>query len=152
MSFTHLRVEPARSGHGSKQGNEIQMRDGTRGIVLTVAIVATVIAIAAGGLVGCPHYRVWQQGMEGRARLGRAEQERQILIAQASAEREAAKLRSDAIQIIGQAAKDFPEYRLQEFMAAFAEALQSDSIDKIIFVPTEANIPVVEAGRTVRGR
>lgn len=35
-------------------------------------------------------------------------------------------------------------------MGAFAEALQSDSIDKIIFVPTEANIPIVEAGRSVR--
>ena len=47
------------------------------------------------------------------------------------------------------AAKDFPEYRMQEFLGAFGEALQSDNIDKIIFVPTEANIPVTEAGRSV---
>ena len=126
------------------------MRDGTKTAVLVVAIAAAVVILAAGGLVGCPHYRVWQQGMEGKARLSKAEQERQILIAQANAEREAAKLRSDAIKTIGQAAKEFPEYRMQEFLAAFAEALQSDSIDKIIFVPTEANIPVVEAGRTAR--
>ncbi len=31
-------------------------------------------------------------------------------------------------------------------MGAFAEALQSEKIDQIIYVPTEANIPITEAG------
>jgi hypothetical protein len=29
---------------------------------------------------GCPHYRVWQQGLEGEAELKRAQQNRQIAI------------------------------------------------------------------------
>lgn len=106
-------------------------------------IVITLILMA-----GIPPYKVWQQGQAGKARLMRAGQERKILVEQAQAELEAAEHRVKAISIVGQAAKDFPEYRLQEFMGAFAEALQSDKIQKIIYVPTEANIPIMEASRT----
>lgn len=95
-----------------------------------------------------PQYRVWQRGLAGEASLRQAEQERKILVEQARAEKDSASLRAEAIEIVGKAAKDFPEYRKQEFMGAFAEALQNHSIQKIIFVPTEANIPITEAGRT----
>lgn len=97
-----------------------------------------------------PQYRVWQRGLAGEANLAQAEQDRKILIAQAQAERDSAELRAEAIGIMGAAARDFPEYRHQEFIGAFGEALQNGAIQKIIFVPTEAQIPIVEAGRTVR--
>ena len=103
------------------------------------------VLVVGGLLIGCPKYRVWQQGLEGQATLARAEQERKILVEQAQAEKDAAKIRADAIKIIGEAAKDFPEYRHQEFIGAFAEALNNGSITKIIFVPTEAQIPIVQA-------
>ncbi|WP_312307640.1 hypothetical protein [Acinetobacter variabilis] len=48
----------------------------------------------------------------------------------------------------GQAAKDYPEYRKQEFIGAFGEALREGRIQQIIYVPTEANIPIVEAGKS----
>lgn len=99
-------------------------------------------------MIGLPIYGVWQQGLKGEAALARAEQERQILVQQAQAEKDSATLRAEAIEIVGQAAKDFPEYRYQEFLGAFAEALNSEAIDKIVFIPTEANIPITEAGRT----
>ena len=94
-------------------------------------------------------YTVQKERLVGEAEFVRAEQNRRILVEQARAEKDASVLRAEAIEIVGQAAKDYPEYRLQEFLGAFGEALQSDSVDKIIFVPTEANIPVTEAGRTV---
>ncbi len=111
-----------------------------------VGVVILFILIAL-GMVGCPKYNVWQQGLKGKARLARAGQERKILVEQAQAEFDAAEHRVKAIEIVGQAAKDFPEYRLQEFMGAFAEALQDGNIQKIIYVPTEANIPIMEASR-----
>jgi hypothetical protein len=37
-----------------------------------------------------------------------------------------------------QAAQDFPEYRTQEFIGAFAEALKEGKIAQIMYVPTEA--------------
>ena len=118
-------------------------RTNAAGIALaTLAMLSMFVAI--------PLWRVWQQGLAGEAALRRAEQERQVLVQQAKTEVEAASLRAEAIAIVGQAAKDFPEYRLQEFMGAFAEALQNGGISKIVFVPTEADIPIVEAGRTAR--
>jgi uncharacterized membrane-anchored protein YhcB (DUF1043 family) len=115
----------------------------------TSLAIILLIALIGGLMVGLPQYKVWQQGLAGEANLKRAEQEKQIMITTAQAEVDAAKHRAEAIEIMGEAAKKYPEYRLQEFMAAFAEALQNDSIDKIVFVPTEANIPITEATRTV---
>lgn len=114
-------------------------------VTIGVLVLCGLIAL---GMVGCPKYGVWQQGLVGKARLARAGQERKILVEQAQAELDAAEIRVKAITTIGQAAKDFPEYRLQEFMGAFAEALQDGKIQKIIYVPTEANIPIMEASRT----
>jgi len=119
--------------------------DNSRIIVFTVAVILAIVFLVGGLMVGLPIYSVWQQGLKGQATLKRAEQERRVLVQQAEAEREAAVARSDAIKIVGQAAKDFPEYRLQEFIGAFAEALQNEGIEKIIYVPTEANIPIIEA-------
>lgn len=110
-------------------------------------IVALVSLFAVVLLGGCPQYAVYEQRLKGQAELARAEQNRQILVSQAHAEREAAAQRAEAIKIMGQAAKDFPEYRQQEFIGAFAEAVKEGKIGQIIYVPTEANIPITEAGR-----
>ena len=90
-----------------------------------------------------PVYNVWEQEKTGQAELARAEQSRQILVTQAKAEKEAAVMRAEAIAIVGKASKDFPEYRQQEFIGAFAEALKEGKISQIIYVPTEANIPII---------
>lgn len=106
-----------------------------------------VTAILTASLYGCPQYSVYTQRMHGTAELARADQNRQILVSQAHAEKEAALLRADAIKIMGEAAKQFPEYRQQEFIGAFAEAVKEGKIAQIIYVPTEANIPITEAHR-----
>lgn len=100
------------------------------------------------GMYGCPKYNVYSQEMEGAAQLAKADQSRQILVTQAKAEKESAQLRADAIKIVGGAAKEFPEYRQQEFIGAFADALKEGKMSQIIYVPTEANIPITEATRT----
>lgn len=84
----------------------------------------------------------------GQAALLRAENEKKVMIETARAELEAAEFRAQAIEVMGEMASQFPEYRNQEFIAAFAEAIQSGAVEQIIYVPTEANIPIVEAGRT----
>jgi regulator of protease activity HflC (stomatin/prohibitin superfamily) len=105
------------------------------------AVAATVII----GMAGCPVYNVWSSKMDGEAILAHAHAARMVAVTQAEAEREAASKRAEAIKIVGQAAKDFPEYRQQEFIGAFAEALHNGKITQIIYVPTEANIPIIEA-------
>lgn len=96
---------------------------------------------------GCPQYNVYVQHMHGTAALQRAEQEKRIQIEQAKGEVESAKLRAEAIELVGKAAKEYPEYRTQEFIGAFAHAMENGKIEKIIYVPTEANIPIIEARR-----
>lgn len=113
--------------------------------ILIVAVVA--IALIFGLMFGLPQYSVWQQEMAGKARLAEATQSRQILIEQARAEKEAAILQAEAIKIMGEAAQKYPEYRKQEFIGAFGEALKAGTISQIIYVPTEANIPILEAGK-----
>lgn len=110
-------------------------------------VTMLVLSLIVGGLAGCPQYNVYSQRLEGEAILAKSHAARQALVSQAEAERDAAKLRAEAIQIIGKAAHDFPEYRQQEFIGAFAEALQQGKINQIIYVPTEANIPILEAGK-----
>lgn len=117
---------------------------------VVILIVSGILLSIVFGMYVLPKWRVWEQGLVGEAALKRAEQEKLIMIEQAKAEVEAAAHRAKAIEIVGAAAKKYPEYRLQEFMGAFADALQSDKIEKMIFVPTEAQIPILEAGRTIK--
>lgn len=108
---------------------------------------AVALLLIAAGMYGCPQYQVYSQNLHGQAELARAAQTRMIQIEQAKGEETAATHRANAIKIMGQAAKDFPEYRKQEFIGAFAEALHNGKINQIIYVPTEAGIPITEAGR-----
>jgi hypothetical protein len=135
----------------------INKRDGMfdkeelKGIAMIAGVVIIVVILLVGALFGFlvigKHYRVWSMEMEGKGILLQANYERQAIVAQAQAERDSATLRAEAIGIVGQAAKDFPEYRNQEFIGAFAKAVENGNISQIIYVPTEANIPIMEAGK-----
>lgn len=114
----------------------------------------TIIALTISAIIGfvalffvIPVYNVWQQTYAGKAALAKAEQTRQILTTQARAEKEAALYRAQAIAIVGEAAQRYPEYRTQEYIGAFAEALKEGKINQIIYVPTEASIPILESGK-----
>ncbi|MDN4697176.1 hypothetical protein QYZ44_26835 [Vibrio parahaemolyticus] len=94
-----------------------------------------------------PVWSVWKAELSGEAALAKATQTKSIMIETARAEKESATLRAEAIEIMGEAAKKYPEYRQQEFIQAFGEALREGAISQIIYVPTEGNIPVMESGR-----
>ena len=116
--------------------------------ILIGFVVFILISIFIGvGMWGLPKYKVYKLELVGKAKLAEATQTRKIQIEQANAELESSRIRAEAIQVIGEAAKKYPEYRLQEFIGAFSEALQEGTIDQIIYVPTEANIPILEAGK-----
>ena len=119
-----------------------------------LGVIGVIVALVViGGLMfGVPWYRVWNAGMSGKAALMQAEQEKQIAVETAKAEVEAAKLRAEAIALVGKASQQYPEYRQQEFIGAFGEAIKSGQVEQIIYVPTEANIPIVEAGRMAAER
>lgn len=107
-----------------------------------LAVVVVVLGIVVGAMLGIPKYNAWRKGVAGQGMLAYAEAEKRVLIEQAKAEKEAAQLQAGAIAIVGQAAQEYPEYREQQFMAAFGNAIEQGDV-QMIFVPTEANVPIL---------
>lgn len=116
-------------------------------IALGICCLAVIVFLFIGGTFLMANAKVYTSRLSGQAAYAHSEAERKVLVSQAEAELEAAKLRAEAIKIVGEMAKQFPEYREQEFIGAFGEALKSDRIEQIIYVPTEANIPIIERKR-----
>jgi len=115
------------------------------------AFVACFILVIAFGL---PVYRVWQQGMEGKAELMRAQQNKQIRIAEAEAVKESAdalaeaEIRrargvAEANRIIGDSLKGNEAY----LRYLFVQSLADNNNGNIIYIPTEAGLPILEAGK-----
>ena len=123
-------------------------------IIAGALLVLTLLSV--GLLYGCPKYSVWKQGLRGQGELRRAEQNRQITIEEAEATREAAKSLAaaeverargvaEAIGVVGSALDDYEEY----IQYLWVQGLH-DGSSEVIYVPTEANLPILEATRGVR--
>lgn len=109
-----------------------------------------VILLATLGFWGCPQYRVWQQSKEGEAELKRAEQNRQIKIQEAMAAKESASMLAQADTIRAHGIARSNQIIGQSLTEAYLHWFWIDNIDKsdnVIYVPTEANLPIMEAGR-----
>ncbi|MBR4452850.1 MAG: hypothetical protein IKS33_01170 [Bacteroidales bacterium] len=119
-----------------------------------IAILAILAVLVVAGLMfGLPLYNVWQQEMTGRAEFSRAEQNRKIKVEEARAEKESASFRAEAEiiraegvaeanRIIGGSLKDNKDY----LTYLWIQALYDES-NSVIYVPTEANLPILEATR-----
>jgi predicted Holliday junction resolvase-like endonuclease len=119
--------------------------------VLFVIILCVVVILVL--MLGMPVYKVWQQEMTGKAEFSRAEQNRRIKVEEAKAEKESAVFRAEAEviraegvakanEIIGGSLKDNKDY----LTYLWIQALYDES-NSVIYVPTEANLPILEATR-----
>lgn len=112
----------------------------------------TGVALIACAMFGIPAYNVWQQEMEGKAELAKAEQNRQILIQEANAKKEAAVLDAEAEFIRARGMAKSIEVENGKLTDRYIQYLwvrnQTDLNNKtIIYIPTEANLPILEANR-----
>lgn len=125
------------------------------GLTIGGVILFLVCSALALGLWGCPQYNVWQQGLSGEAELSRAMANRKIAIQEAEAKRDAAKMLAEAEverargvaeanKIIGQSLHDNADYLKYLWIQEL-----STTNNHVIYVPTEANLPLLEAGRGV---
>ena len=119
-------------------------------ILLTIGGIALLALIL---LFGVPVYNVWQQEMTGKAELSRAEQNRQIRIQEAKAKKEAAVFEAEAEverakgvaqanKIIGESLNENENYLRYLWIQSL-----NDGNAEAIYVPTEANLPILEADR-----
>jgi len=119
--------------------------------VAWLLVILVIVGLAYGGLMGWPKYRVWSQEMRGKADLAEAQWNRQIRVEEAQAELEAAKLDAmaeaerakglaEANQILGDSLKGNSEYLTYLWLQAIDET-------SVVYVPTEAQLPILEANR-----
>lgn len=121
------------------------------GVVFGTIIV--LIAIIVGLFIAIPYYNVWQQEMSGRAEFAKAEQNRKIKIEEAKANLEAEKLNAQAEIERAKGAAEAIRIENGSLTPAYIQYLwvrqQANLNDKtVIYVPTEANLPILEANRS----
>lgn len=141
--------------------NEAEREAKVFNIIAAIVLFITACFIVL-SFVG-PVYNVWQQGLAGQAELKRAEQNRQIQILEAQAYNEAATSKAEATVKIEKANAEAEVERAKG--AAQANLIIGDSLkgnddylrylwiqqvagkEGVIYVPTEANLPILEAGK-----
>jgi regulator of protease activity HflC (stomatin/prohibitin superfamily) len=112
-------------------------------------------------LLGYPYWRVWASHQAGLADLQKAKNEQQIQIAKAQSRLDAAELNKKAAIIEAQAVADqikaiggeltHHDLYLRWQWIKMMEERPEEGDHSVIYVPTEANIPILEANR-LRGK
>ena len=113
--------------------------------------------VLGGGVASCayikPKWNVWSAQMQGEAEYAQAEQNRRITVLEAEAKLEAAKSLAaaeierakgvaQANEIIGKSLKDNEAYLRWQWIQNLENGNNS-----VIYVPTEAGLPILEAGK-----
>lgn len=115
----------------------------------------TVLAIVLGSglLWGVPQYNVYRMRMDGEAKLAESRASRQVIVSEAEAKKEAAKLLGEAklieAQYQAQAAKAVSAGLSPEYLKYVWLQEQRENGDKtVIYIPTNIDgIPIMEVGR-----
>ena len=124
-----------------------------KSLIQTWSVATAVILIIAALIYGYPQYKVWQQRLAGQAELARAEQNRKIAIQEAEAKKESARalaeaevIRAEGVakanSIIGASLRGNESYLRYLWIQTL-----NDNPQNVIYVPTEAGLPILEAGK-----
>ena len=120
--------------------------------IISIAITLLIVGVYALGFVN-RIYEVWAERKRGEAELAHAESNRRIKTLEAKAFEESSKYYADAEviraigvaeanKIIGASLKDNEGY----LRYLWIHSLENTK-DQVIYVPTEAGLPILEAGR-----
>lgn len=120
----------------------------------TIALIG--IFIFMGLVYVYKKYQVWGASQTGKAELARAEQNRKIKIFEAEAKVESARLEAqaeverakgvaEANRIIGKSLENNSNYLRYLYINNLAEIESKGG--KVIYIPTEAGLPILEAGK-----
>ena len=121
--------------------------------IKTLSVVTVIAFLISMIFFGYPQYKVWQQRLAGQAELARAEQNRKIAIQEAEAKKESARalaeaevIRAEGVakanSIIGESLRGNESYLRYLWIQTL-----NDNPQNVIYVPTEAGLPILEAGK-----
>lgn len=122
------------------------------GLIVWIGFVFVVLVTWS--LFGMPMWRVWAQRKQGEADLQQAHKEQQIQVSKAQGRLDAATINKQAaiieaeavsaqIEKIGQTLTKHDLYLKWQWIKMMEERPESS----VIYVPTEANLPIMEAGK-----
>ena len=108
-------------------------------------------------MAGYPAYNVYAQRLEGQALLAHAQSSKEVAVAEAKAKMESASLLAEAEvarakgvaaanKIIGESLKENEAY----LRYLWIQNLESNKESQVIYVPTEAGLPILEANRLLK--
>lgn len=126
-------------------------------ITLYVIGFLLLVAAGAGTMAGLPVYRVYEQRKEGEAMLAHASSAKEVAVAEARAKMESATLLATAEverakgvaaanKIIGDSLRENESYLRYLWITEVAANQQGKTV---VYIPTEANLPLLEASRHV---
>ena len=135
---------------------EIAMNARNKSILGILGSIIVVVLILGVILYGFPKYNVWRKELSGKADLKESEWSRQIAVEEAKARKESAVLDAqaeierakgvaEANKIIGDSLKGNDAYLRYLWIQGL-----HDGNTETIYVPTEANLPILEAARTLK--
>jgi len=130
-----------------------QIEESINWFVVLGWVAVIIIALIAACMWIFPIYSVWAAKKRGQASIAEANFAEEVAIAEATARLKAAELNKQAevidaeavaesVKTIGDALKNNDGYLRWQWIKAIA-----DTDNEIIYVPTEANLPILEAGR-----
>jgi hypothetical protein len=138
--------------------NRNNVDDYDRSATIKFVAIGAISFIALTGFVGAcsyirPKYNIWAAEQEGMAQYAQAEQNRKIAVLEAKAKFEAALALAEAEvarangvahanEIIGASLKNNESY----LRWLWIQNLESGS-NSVIYIPTEAGLPLLEAGK-----
>lgn len=132
-------------GYGSGDVKAVNVGFTIGGISLVVIVVWMAVV---------PRYTVWQQGLAGQAELRRAEQNRQIKVQEAQAQKDSAALLAEAEVIRAEGVAKANTVVAEGLGGAegylrylYIDMLRDQQGTQTIYVPTEAGLPILEAGK-----
>lgn len=125
-------------------------------IWLPIAVTFSILLLWI--LFGYPHWRVWAAHQRGQADLAQAKNEQQIQIATAQSRLAAAELNKQAaiieaqavaaqVKEIGTELSHHDLYLRWQWIKMMEDTLKTGTESQVIYVPTEANLPILEAQR-----
>lgn len=117
-------------------------------------LLVVIIPLICVCMWGCPRYNVYQQRMDGAAVLAHAQSSREVAVAEAKAKMESAELLAQADitrakgvaqanTIIGNSLRNNEGY----LRYLWINNLENRDNEQIIYIPTEAGLPILEANR-----
>lgn len=129
-------------------------RGGAEELLCVILAVIGIMFLVGGGCWAVPKWNVYSSRLSGEAEFARAEQNRRIKIEEAKANLEAERMNAEAEVERAKGAAKAIEIENGKLTPTYIQYLwvrqQQGCNNKIIYIPTEACMPIMEAGRVAK--